>query len=123
MWNGGSCSLSKALLAAHVRIEKARSRKNWANETTGAGTDHFCRARCRHSDAAMRSIKFPVARCFPSVCRHGGKRLVLVVLLGAFVTLIARSLYLQGFDNEFSGRQGRARFERVIDISATRGSR
>ena len=47
--------------------------------------------------------------------------MVLVALLGAFVTLIARSLYLQGFNNEFLGDKGRARFERVIDISATRG--
>jgi cell division protein FtsI (penicillin-binding protein 3) len=35
--------------------------------------------------------------------------------------LIGRSLYLQAFNNEFLGDKGRARFERVIDISATRG--
>ncbi|MCF8177743.1 MAG: penicillin-binding protein 2 [Sulfuritalea sp.] len=49
------------------------------------------------------------------------QRTVLVLLLGAFATLIGRSLYLQGFNNEFLGDKGRARFERVIDISATRG--
>ncbi|MBN8475871.1 MAG: penicillin-binding protein 2 [Sulfuritalea sp.] len=49
------------------------------------------------------------------------QRLVLVVLLGAFALLVGRSLYLQGFNNEFLGDKGRARFERQIDISATRG--
>ncbi|MCF8199450.1 MAG: penicillin-binding protein 2 [Sulfuritalea sp.] len=49
------------------------------------------------------------------------QRTVLVLLLGAFAALIGRSLYLQGFNNEFLGDKGRARFERVIDISATRG--
>ena len=49
------------------------------------------------------------------------QRLVLGVLLGAFAVLLGRSLYLQGIENDFLGDKGRERFERVIEISATRG--
>ena len=69
----------------------------------------------------MKSIKFSRSPLLSERLPPWRQRLVLAVLLGAFVTLIARSLYLQGFDNEFLGDKGRARFERVIDISATRG--
>ncbi len=69
----------------------------------------------------MKSIKFSRSPLLSERLPPWRQRLVLVVLLGAFVTLVARSLYLQGFDNEFLGDKGRARFERVIDISATRG--
>ena len=69
----------------------------------------------------MKSIKFSRSPLLSERLPPWRQRLVLVVLLGAFVTLIVRSLYLQGFNNEFLGDKGRARFERVIDISATRG--
>jgi cell division protein FtsI (penicillin-binding protein 3) len=49
------------------------------------------------------------------------QRVMLVLLLGGFATLIGRSLYLQGINNDFLGNKGRARYERVIEISATRG--
>ncbi len=48
-------------------------------------------------------------------------RLVLLVLLGAFLALIGRSLYLQAINNEFLKGKGEARYERVLEISATRG--
>ncbi|MDP2825297.1 MAG: penicillin-binding protein 2 [Sulfuritalea sp.] len=69
----------------------------------------------------MKSIKFSKSPLLSERLPPWRQRLVLVMLLGAFVTLIARSLYLQGFNNEFLGDKGRARFERVLDISATRG--
>jgi cell division protein FtsI (penicillin-binding protein 3) len=69
----------------------------------------------------MKSIKFSRSPLLSERLPPWRQRLVLVLLLGAFVTLIGRSLYLQGFNNEFLGDKGRARFERVIDISATRG--
>lgn len=69
----------------------------------------------------MKSIKFSRSPLLSERLPPWRQRLVLVALLGAFVALIARSLYLQGFNNEFLGDKGRARFERVIDISATRG--
>ncbi|KAF0164006.1 MAG: cell division protein FtsI (penicillin-binding protein 3) [Rhodocyclaceae bacterium] len=69
----------------------------------------------------MKAIKFSRSPLLSERLPPWRQRLVLVVLLGAFVALIGRSLYLQGFNNEFLGDKGRARFERVIDISATRG--
>ncbi|MDP2826393.1 MAG: penicillin-binding protein 2 [Sulfuritalea sp.] len=69
----------------------------------------------------MKPIKFSRSPLLSERLPPWRQRLVLVVLLGSFVVLIGRSLYLQGFNNEFLGDKGRARFERAIDISATRG--
>ena len=69
----------------------------------------------------MKPIKFSKSPLLSERLPPWRQRLVLVVLLGAFGVLIGRSLYLQGFNNGFLGDKGRARFERVIDISATRG--
>jgi cell division protein FtsI (penicillin-binding protein 3) len=49
------------------------------------------------------------------------QRLVLVLLLGSFCVLIGRAFYLQGINSEFLGDKGKARFERVLEIPATRG--
>jgi cell division protein FtsI (penicillin-binding protein 3) len=69
----------------------------------------------------MKPIKFARSPLLSERLPPWRQRLVLVVLLGAFALLIGRSLYLQGFNNEFLGDKGRARFERVIDMPATRG--
>jgi cell division protein FtsI (penicillin-binding protein 3) len=69
----------------------------------------------------MKAIKFSRSPLLSERLPPWRQRLVLVLLLGSFAALIIRSLYLQGFKNEFLGDKGRARFERVIDISATRG--
>jgi len=51
----------------------------------------------------------------------GRSRLVVLALLGGFVLLTGRSLYLQGIENDFLQKKGESRYERVIEISATRG--
>ena len=51
----------------------------------------------------------------------GRSRLVVLVLLGSFVLLAGRSFYLQVFQTDFLQKKGESRYERVIDISATRG--
>ena len=48
-------------------------------------------------------------------------RLMLLALLGGFVALIGRALYLQAINNEFLKGKGEARYERVLEIPATRG--
>lgn len=48
-------------------------------------------------------------------------RLLQLGLLTAFIALLGRSLYLQGIHNEFLKEKGEARYERVLEISATRG--
>lgn len=48
-------------------------------------------------------------------------RVLLFALLGAFAALLGRSVYLQGFNNDFLRGKGEARYERVLEVSATRG--
>ncbi len=51
----------------------------------------------------------------------GRSRFVAIMLLAGFAALIGRSVYLQGFQNDFLQKKGESRYERVIEISATRG--
>ncbi len=48
-------------------------------------------------------------------------RLVLLALLLGFLALVSRSLYLQAMRNDFLKGKGEARYERVLEVSATRG--
>ena len=48
-------------------------------------------------------------------------RLVLILLLGCMATLIGRSLYLQAVNNEFLISKGESRYERTLEVQATRG--
>jgi cell division protein FtsI (penicillin-binding protein 3) len=48
-------------------------------------------------------------------------RLLLLLLLGGFAVLVGRSLYLQGFRNDFLQQKGESRYSRVLEIPATRG--
>jgi len=69
----------------------------------------------------MKAIKFSRSPLLSERLPPWRQRVVLVLLLGSFGVLVGRSLFLQGINNEFLGDKGRARYERVIDISATRG--
>lgn len=69
----------------------------------------------------MRAVGFSRSPLLSQRLPVWRQRLVLGLLLGGFAALLGRSLYLQGINNEFLGEKGRARYERVIEISATRG--
>ena len=49
------------------------------------------------------------------------RRVLLGLLLAGFATQAGRALFLQGVNNEFLGEKGRARYERQLEIPATRG--
>ena len=49
------------------------------------------------------------------------RRLVLLVLLSLFATLISRSFYLQGMQTDFLQKKGRATSNRTEDLHAYRG--
>lgn len=69
----------------------------------------------------MRRLSFfdnPISRVQFPMWRG---RLVLVVMLLAFLTLLGRALYLQGVNREFLQEQGVKRFERTLPLPATRG--
>lgn len=69
----------------------------------------------------MRAVGFSRSPLLSQRLPVWRQRLVLALQLGGFAVLLGRSLYLQGINNEFLGEKGRARYERVIEISATRG--
>jgi cell division protein FtsI (penicillin-binding protein 3) len=48
-------------------------------------------------------------------------RLVMLGLLGCSFALVGRAVYLQGFDHEFLQAKGESRYERAIEVPATRG--
>lgn len=48
-------------------------------------------------------------------------RLVLILLMLGFASLAAKALYLQGLSTEFLQRQGERRYERTLELPATRG--
>ena len=70
------------------------------------------RARRRAvSSAAQGLVRLPVWRA----------RVVLIALVAGFAVLAARAVYLQAVKTDFLQEKGVARFERVIEIPATRG--
>ncbi|PKO83688.1 MAG: cell division protein [Betaproteobacteria bacterium HGW-Betaproteobacteria-11] len=71
--------------------------------------------------STVKSIRFSRSPLLSQRLPPWRQRLVLLLLLAGFVVLLGRALYLQGIDNEFLGDKGRARYERVIEIAATRG--
>jgi cell division protein FtsI (penicillin-binding protein 3) len=48
-------------------------------------------------------------------------RFVLLMLLGALAMLVFRAMWLQGVKNNFLQAKGESRYERVIELPATRG--
>jgi len=67
--------------------------------------------RARTDTRAILALQLPVRRA----------RLVQLALLAAFIVLGVRALYLQGLSDDFLQRQGEARFERTVELPATRG--
>lgn len=66
-------------------------------------------------------MKFANSPLLSSLLPTWRARFVLLVLLLAFATLVARALYLQGVNNDFLQQKGESRYSRVIELSATRG--
>jgi len=69
----------------------------------------------------MKFVKFASSPLLSEPLPAWRTRLVMWLLLAGFVALFGRSLYLQGFQNDFLRQKGESRYERVIEISATRG--
>ncbi len=49
-------------------------------------------------------------------------RLVLFVMFAAFAALAVRALWLQGMSTQFLQKQGKSRYERTLELPATRGT-
>jgi cell division protein FtsI (penicillin-binding protein 3) len=65
----------------------------------------------KFSNSPLRSRVLPAWRA----------RLMLILLLGGFLVLAGRSLFLQSMRNDFLQQKGESRYSRVIELSATRG--
>ncbi|MFZ6655470.1 peptidoglycan D,D-transpeptidase FtsI family protein [Undibacterium sp. TJN19] len=63
------------------------------------------------SSSPVLDVKLPTWR----------SRLILFVLFAAFLTLIAKALYLQGMTKDFLQQQGANRYARTLELPATRG--
>jgi len=66
----------------------------------------------------MRRAKSPLIDAALPVWRA---RLIIGLLLAGSAALVARAFWLQGINKQFLIDQGEARYERVIEMSATRG--
>ena len=69
----------------------------------------------------MKFVKFASSPVLSQPLPAWRMRVVMWALLAAFAGLIGRSLYLQGYANDFLRQKGESRYERIIEISATRG--
>jgi len=71
--------------------------------------------------AAARGVPFSTSPVLKMSLPAWRSKLVLFVLFVSFVTLAGRALWLQGMSTEFLQKQGASRYERTLELPATRG--
>jgi len=71
--------------------------------------------------AASKGVSFSKSPVLQVSLPTWRSRVVLFLLFAAFAALAVRALWLQGMSNEFLQKQGKSRYERTIELPATRG--
>ena len=71
--------------------------------------------------AAARGVAFSSSPVLDVKLPAWRSRFVLFLLFAAFIALIAKALYLQGFSTGFLIKQGENRYARTLELPATRG--
>ncbi len=71
--------------------------------------------------AASKGVSFSKSPVLAVSLPTWRSRVVLFVLFASFALLAGRALWLQGVSNEFLQAQGKNRYERTIELPATRG--
>ncbi|MBZ2208824.1 peptidoglycan D,D-transpeptidase FtsI family protein [Massilia soli] len=71
--------------------------------------------------AASKGVSFSKSPVLAVSLPIWRSRVVLFVLFAAFAALAVRAVWLQGMSNEFLQKQGKSRYERTIELPATRG--
>jgi len=71
--------------------------------------------------AASKGVAFSTSPVLAVGLPNWRSRLVLFALFAAFVALAARALWLQGMSTQFLQQQGKSRYERTLELPATRG--
>ena len=69
----------------------------------------------------MRDIRYTSSPLLASKTPVWRSKFIVAMLALAFIVLIGRAAYVQVFDNAFFQRQGAVRFERTIELPASRG--
>ena len=70
---------------------------------------------------SSRSHRFTESPVLELALQSWRARMVLLMLMAAFVALVARSFYLQVINNDFLQEKGESRYRRDIEVSASRG--
>jgi cell division protein FtsI (penicillin-binding protein 3) len=71
--------------------------------------------------AAAKGVAFSKSPVLAVRLPDWRSRVVLFVLFSAFLALAGRALWLQGVSNRFLQKQGASRYERTLELPATRG--
>jgi len=71
--------------------------------------------------AASKGVAFSKSPVLAVRLPDWRSRLVLFVLFAAFAALAVRAVWLQGVSNQFLQKQGKSRYERTLELPATRG--
>jgi len=71
--------------------------------------------------AASKGVAFSKSPVLAVNVPSWRSRVVLFVLFAAFVALAARALWLQGVSTQFLQKQGKSRYERLVELPAARG--
>ena len=71
--------------------------------------------------AASKGVAFSKSPVLAVNVPNWRSRLVLFVLFAAFAALAARALWLQGVSTQFLQKQGKSRYERLVELPAARG--
>lgn len=82
------------------------------------------RGAARNSNArvaASKGVAFSKSPVLAVRLPDWRSRLVLFVLFAAFAALGLRAIWLQGVSNQFLQKQGKSRYERTLELPATRG--
>lgn len=71
--------------------------------------------------AASKGVAFSKSPVLAVNVPNWRSRLVLFVLFAAFAALAVKALWLQGMSSQFLQKQGKSRYERTLELPATRG--
>ncbi|MFZ6756782.1 peptidoglycan D,D-transpeptidase FtsI family protein [Undibacterium sp. Ji50W] len=71
--------------------------------------------------AAARGVAFSSSPVLDVKLPTWRSRFILFLLFAAFIALMLKALYLQGFTNDFLKQQGANRYARTLELPATRG--
>jgi cell division protein FtsI (penicillin-binding protein 3) len=71
--------------------------------------------------AASKGVAFSKSPVLAVNVPNWRSRLVLFVLFASFVALGARAMWLQGMSTQFLQKQGKSRYERLVELPAARG--